>query len=67
VQREIVDLVAVIGAAGGSACLYGHSSGCAPVMDTVLQAGAAGAAWAGLRPGRLPVPPGRVREYGTKQ
>ncbi len=44
VQREIEDLTAVIGAAGGAACLYGHSSGCALVMDTVLQADAAGAA-----------------------
>ncbi len=38
VAREIEDLIAVIGAAGGTAFLYGHSSGCALVMDTVLQA-----------------------------
>jgi len=39
VQREVEDLTAVIGAAGGTAFLYGHSSGCALVLDTVLQAG----------------------------
>ena len=38
VEREIEDLMAVISAAGGTAFLYGHSSGCALVMDTVLQA-----------------------------
>jgi len=39
VEREIEDLMAMIGAAGGTAFLYGHSSGCALVMDTVLRAG----------------------------
>jgi len=39
VEREVEDLLAVIGAAGGTAFLYGHSSGCALVMDTVLHAG----------------------------
>ena len=39
VEREIEDLLALIGAAGGTAFLYGHSSGCALVLDTVLQAG----------------------------
>ena len=39
VEREIEDLMAVIGAAGGTAFLYGHSSGCALVLDTVLTAG----------------------------
>ena len=39
VEREIEDLEAVIGAAGGTAFLYGHSSGCALVIDTVLHAG----------------------------
>ena len=38
VEREIEDLLALIGAAGGTAFLYGHSSGCALVLDTVLQA-----------------------------
>jgi pimeloyl-ACP methyl ester carboxylesterase len=42
VEREIEDLAAVIGAAGGTAFLYGHSSGCALVLDTVLRARAAG-------------------------
>jgi pimeloyl-ACP methyl ester carboxylesterase len=41
VEREIEDLLALIGAAGGTAFLYGHSSGCALVLDTVLQAGQA--------------------------
>jgi pimeloyl-ACP methyl ester carboxylesterase len=39
VEREIEDLLALIGAAGGTAFLYGHSSGCALVLDTILQAG----------------------------
>jgi pimeloyl-ACP methyl ester carboxylesterase len=39
VDREIEDLEAVIGAAGGTAFLYGHSSGCALVIDTVLHTG----------------------------
>ena len=38
VEREIEDLLALIGAAGGTAFLYGHSSGCALVLDTLLQA-----------------------------
>jgi pimeloyl-ACP methyl ester carboxylesterase len=41
VEREIEDLLALIGAAGATAFLYGHSSGCALVLDTVLQAGLA--------------------------
>jgi pimeloyl-ACP methyl ester carboxylesterase len=41
VEREVEDLMAVIGAAGGTAFLYGHSSGCALVLDTVLTAGTA--------------------------
>jgi pimeloyl-ACP methyl ester carboxylesterase len=39
-EREAEDLLAVIGAAGGTAFLYGHSSGCALVLDTALRAGA---------------------------
>ncbi|MGA2831187.1 MAG: alpha/beta fold hydrolase, partial [Streptosporangiaceae bacterium] len=39
VGREVEDLAAVIAAAGGTAFLYGHSSGCALVLDTVLRAG----------------------------
>jgi pimeloyl-ACP methyl ester carboxylesterase len=38
-EREVEDLTAVIGAAGGTAFLYGHSSGCALVLDTALRAG----------------------------
>ncbi len=41
VEREVEDLMAVIGAAGGTAFLYGHSSGCALVLDTALTAGTA--------------------------
>jgi pimeloyl-ACP methyl ester carboxylesterase len=41
VEREIEDLLALIGVAGGTAFLYGHSSGCALVMDTLPQAGQA--------------------------
>jgi len=41
VEREIEDLIAVIGAAGGTAFLYGHSSGCALALDTALTAGTA--------------------------
>ncbi len=43
VGREVEDLAAVIAAAGGTAFLYGHSSGCALVLDTVLRAGRTGA------------------------
>jgi pimeloyl-ACP methyl ester carboxylesterase len=41
VEREVEDLMAVIGAAGGTALLYGHSSGCALVLHTALTAGTA--------------------------
>jgi pimeloyl-ACP methyl ester carboxylesterase len=37
VEREIEDLTAVIEAAGGTASLYGHSSGAALALETVAQ------------------------------
>jgi pimeloyl-ACP methyl ester carboxylesterase len=39
VEREVEDLAAVIGAAGGSAAVYGHSSGCALVMEAAIALG----------------------------
>lgn len=41
VQREVEDLEAVIGAAGGSAYLYGHSSGCCLVLEAAAVLGGA--------------------------
>lgn len=38
-EREVEDLAAVIGAAGGSAGLYGHSSGSALVIDAAIALG----------------------------
>jgi pimeloyl-ACP methyl ester carboxylesterase len=38
-EREVEDLAAVIEAAGGTAALYGHSSGCALVLDTAIALG----------------------------
>jgi hypothetical protein len=38
-EREVEDLAAVIGAAGGTAALYGHSSGCALVLDAAIALG----------------------------
>lgn len=38
-EREVEDLAAVLGAAGGTACLYGHSSGCALVIDAAIALG----------------------------
>src|ERR1700759_4504767 len=40
-EREVEDLAAVIEAAGGTAALYGHSSGCALVMDAAIALGPA--------------------------
>jgi Alpha/beta hydrolase family len=40
-EREAEDLAAVIGVAGGTACLYGHSSGCALVIDAAIALGPA--------------------------
>ena len=40
-EREIEDLAALIGEAGGTAALYGHSSGCALVLDTAITLGPA--------------------------
>jgi len=37
VGREVADLAAVIRQAGGSACLYGHSSGAALAMEAALR------------------------------
>ena len=39
VEREIEDLAALIEAAGGSACLYGHSSGGSLDMDAAVALG----------------------------
>jgi pimeloyl-ACP methyl ester carboxylesterase len=39
-EREVEDLAAVIGAAGGTAFLYGHSTGGALVLDTAIALGA---------------------------
>lgn len=44
VQREVEDIVAVVGAAGGSAAVFGHSSG----ANLALHAGAAGLAISAL-------------------
>ncbi|HYY17917.1 MAG TPA: alpha/beta hydrolase [Streptosporangiaceae bacterium] len=38
-EREAEDLAAVIEAAGGTAFLYGHSSGCALVLDAAIALG----------------------------
>jgi pimeloyl-ACP methyl ester carboxylesterase len=38
-EREVEDLAAVIAAAGGTAFLYGHSSGCALVLDAAIALG----------------------------
>ncbi|HWG15321.1 MAG TPA: alpha/beta hydrolase [Streptosporangiaceae bacterium] len=38
-EREVGDLAAVIGEAGGTAALYGHSSGCALVLDAAIALG----------------------------
>ncbi len=38
-EREVEDLAAVIEAAGGTAFLYGHSSGCALVLDAAIALG----------------------------
>jgi pimeloyl-ACP methyl ester carboxylesterase len=40
-EREVEDLAAVIDAAGGTAFLYGHSSGCALVLDAAVALGPA--------------------------
>jgi pimeloyl-ACP methyl ester carboxylesterase len=40
-EREVEDLAAVIGAAGGTACAYGHSSGCALVLAAAAALGPA--------------------------
>lgn len=40
VEREIEDVAAVIGAAGGSAVLYGHSSGACLALEAALALGA---------------------------
>ena len=42
VAREIEDLAAVIGEAGGSAALYGHSSGACLALEAALALGSAG-------------------------
>jgi pimeloyl-ACP methyl ester carboxylesterase len=39
VEREIEDIEALIDAAGGAACLYGHSSGAALALDAAIQLG----------------------------
>ena len=39
VEREIDDLAALIGAAGGTACLYGHSSGASLAMEAAVALG----------------------------
>jgi pimeloyl-ACP methyl ester carboxylesterase len=39
VEREIEDIQALIGVAGGTAALYGHSSGAALALDAALQLG----------------------------
>ena len=39
VEREIDDIEALIGEAGGAACLYGHSSGAALVLEAALKLG----------------------------
>src|ERR1700760_1956986 len=39
VEREIEDVAAVIGAAGGEAALYGHSSGACLAMEAALALG----------------------------
>jgi pimeloyl-ACP methyl ester carboxylesterase len=41
VGREVEDLAALIREAGGSACLYGHSSGAALAMEAALRLGGA--------------------------
>jgi pimeloyl-ACP methyl ester carboxylesterase len=38
-EREVEDLAAVIGVAGGTAALYGHSSGSALVLDAAIALG----------------------------
>lgn len=40
VRREIDDLEVLIGEAGGTACLYGHSSGASLAMDAAAKLGA---------------------------
>jgi len=40
-EREVEDLAAVLQAAGGTAFLYGHSSGCALVIDAAIALGLA--------------------------
>lgn len=40
VEREIEDLAALIDAAGGTACLYGHSSGGSLAMESAVALGA---------------------------
>ena len=39
VGREVEDLAALIGAAGGTACLYGHSSGASLAMEAAVALG----------------------------
>jgi pimeloyl-ACP methyl ester carboxylesterase len=39
VEREIEDLAALIEAAGGTACLYGHSSGASLALETAVALG----------------------------
>ncbi|TMD61346.1 MAG: alpha/beta hydrolase [Chloroflexi bacterium] len=39
VAREVEDIEALIDEAGGSACLYGHSSGAALVLEAAIQLG----------------------------
>jgi pimeloyl-ACP methyl ester carboxylesterase len=39
VEREIEDIEALIAAAGGSACLYGHSSGAALALEATVRLG----------------------------
>ena len=39
VEREIEDLAALIDAAGGTACLYGHSSGASLALDAAVALG----------------------------
>jgi pimeloyl-ACP methyl ester carboxylesterase len=36
-EREVEDVAALIGAAAGSVCLYGHSSGAAIAIDVAIE------------------------------
>src|SRR2546425_1217488 len=39
VEREVEDIAALLDVAGGSACLYGHSSGAALALEAALRLG----------------------------